>query len=68
MKLASFYNLKFTKMYINLESMLFDSWTLLQICLFLFIRVEGVVKPMKHSMRGASYKSLRTPVLDQRPY
>jgi hypothetical protein len=41
MKFASFYNLKFTKVYINLENMLFDTWTLLQICLFLFYTGGG---------------------------
>jgi hypothetical protein len=41
MKLALFYNLKFTKVYINLEkSILLISRTLYQISLFEIIRVE----------------------------
>jgi hypothetical protein len=36
--------------------MLFISWTLLQICLFEFIRVEGGVKLMKHVGGGGEHK------------
>jgi hypothetical protein len=40
-KVALFYNLNFTKMYVNLENYVFISWTLCQISLFEFIRGEG---------------------------
>jgi hypothetical protein len=40
MKLALLYNLKITKLYINLEKY-FITRTLCQICLLEFIRVEG---------------------------
>jgi hypothetical protein len=63
MKLAVFYDLKFTKVYINLENMSFIGLTLCKICLFEFIRVEGGVKFVKHFKWGASYKSLETSVL-----
>jgi hypothetical protein len=48
---------------LTLKIMLFIIWTLCQICLFKFIRVEGGVKFMKHSKGGASYKFLRTSAL-----
>jgi hypothetical protein len=59
MKLALLYNLKFTKVYINLEKYVIIL-TLCQICLIEFIRVKWVAKFMKHFKGGggASYKSL----------
>jgi hypothetical protein len=57
MKLAKVYNLKFTKVYINLEKygMFFISWTLCQIRSFEFIRVESGAKFMTHFKGGASF-------------
>jgi hypothetical protein len=57
MKLAKVYNLKFTKVYINLEKygMFFISWTLCQIRSFEFIRVERGAKFMTHFKGGASF-------------
>jgi hypothetical protein len=40
MKRVSFYNLEFSKVYINLEKYVII-WILCQICLFEFIRVGG---------------------------
>jgi hypothetical protein len=40
--------------------MLVVSWTLCQICLFEFIRVDGGVKYMKHFKGGIRYKTLGT--------
>jgi hypothetical protein len=40
--------------------MSFISWTLCEICLFEFIRVEGGVKFMKDFKGGASYRTLET--------
>jgi hypothetical protein len=41
MKLALFYNLKFTKMYTNLEKYILHYLNFMS-CLFEFIRVEGL--------------------------
>jgi hypothetical protein len=59
MKLALFYNLNFTEVYINLEKYVII-WTLFKICLFEFIQVEGGAKFLKHFKGDAGYESLET--------
>jgi hypothetical protein len=46
---------------INLLSL---TWTLCQMCLFEFIRVEGGVKSLKHFREGRNYESLETSALN----
>jgi hypothetical protein len=46
--------------------MFYIKWTLCQICLFEFIRVQGGVKFMKDVKWGTSFKSLGTFALDSK--
>jgi hypothetical protein len=51
MKIALFYNLKFTKVYINLQK--YVIWTVCKIYLFEFIQVEGGGRSSWNIWRGA---------------
>jgi hypothetical protein len=50
--------------HINLNNMIFISWTLCQICLFEFIPVKGGVKFMKHVKGDAIYNGLASSGID----
>jgi hypothetical protein len=52
------------KSHISYKSMLFITWTLCQICLFEFLRVEGARSSWTIVKGGESYKSLGSPALD----